>query len=203
MIKYNFRIENYTIKRRVVTPQSDYNNYRKELAEDFHNRCGYCNSLDSLMLFEIDHFVPVSVAPHMKNDYSNLVYSCQKCNRSKSNKCSTIEEGVFENNLFYEPTKVDFNKIFYRNYYGGIMSDDYKGQEMIKLLKLYRPIYRYSWFIDVLNDCIKFFSRIKDNNNFSKEDKYKLIDNINKLYGIEIFVRDFLMKSLNGLTQNS
>jgi hypothetical protein len=33
--------------------------------------------------FELDHFQPQSLAPHLSLDYSNLVYSCRRCNSVK------------------------------------------------------------------------------------------------------------------------
>ena len=54
------------------------------------------------------------------------------------------------NELFYNPVAVDYNKIFYRNEYGGIDSDDEKGREMIKRLRLYRPIHNLAWLVERL-----------------------------------------------------
>ena len=45
---------------------------------------------------------------------------------------------------------MDYNDIFFRNEIGGIDSDDAKGREMIKLLKLYRPIHNLAWLIERL-----------------------------------------------------
>lgn len=197
--RLQFRMNSTPITRSVVPPQTYYQNYRDDLARDFNNRCGYCDSPDRLVRFEIDHFVPISVAPHLENDYSNLVYSCEKCNRAKSNKCSKIENGVYDNTLFYDPARVDFNTIFYRNYFGEIKSDDEKGVEMIISLKLFRPVYRYAWFADLIQKQINFFEIIKKKTDLEPENKILLLENINKLLKIQNEVRDILTKSINKL----
>ena len=46
--------------------------------------------------------------------------------------------------MFYNPVETDYNNIFYRNELGGIDSDDPKGREMIKILKLYRPVHNFA-----------------------------------------------------------
>lgn len=72
-----------------------------------------------------------------------MMWSCPKCNLSKGDKfCGDIiQNNKIENRLFYNPVEIDYNDIFYRNELGGIDSDDPKGREMIKILKLYRPVH--------------------------------------------------------------
>lgn len=132
--------------------------YKKVLAADFGNRCCYCNMHRSLITspFHVEHFIPVKVFKGKKDslwtDYENLMWSCPKCNLSKGDKYEgdfPNQEGII-NELFYNPVTTDYNEIFYRNEYGGIDSDDPKGREMIKLLKLYRPIHNLSWLVEKL-----------------------------------------------------
>ena len=75
-----------------------------------------------------------------------------KCNLSKGDKYKgDIESSSrIENELFYNPVYTDYNTIFYRNELGGIDSDDPKGREMIKMLKLYRPIHNLGWLLERL-----------------------------------------------------
>jgi len=67
---------------------TDYESYRPWLRDEFFFRCVYClnrerwNSDD--IAFNIDHFLPVSIAPDLSNEYSNLLYACARCNRAKS-----------------------------------------------------------------------------------------------------------------------
>lgn len=149
-MKYKFR--DLDPVRTCVSHYKDYRSYKDKLKEDFHGRCAYCN-LDSKEIttpFEIDHFIPNDVFknewPELKTTYENLVYSCKKCNRAKGDKFKgEISRRVVVNELFYDPVKVDYNKIFYRNEKGEICSEDKKGGDMIVLLNLYRPIHSLAW----------------------------------------------------------
>ncbi|MBP3339066.1 MAG: HNH endonuclease [Lachnospiraceae bacterium] len=135
-----------------------YSKYRPFLEEDFKGRCCYCNMSSELLTisYHVEHFIPIKVFEGKRDslltDYDNLMWACPKCNLSKGDKY----EGDFqnssriENELFYNPVTVDYNDIFFRNEIGGIDSDDEKGREMIKLLKLYRPIHNLAWLIERL-----------------------------------------------------
>lgn len=87
----------------------------------------------------------------MITDYSNLIYSCKKCNLAKSDlyNGSRIPEEL-SNDRFYNPVDVDYNNIFYRNIIGGIDSQDIKGRNMIVDLKLYRVFHNYAWISEEL-----------------------------------------------------
>src|SRR3990167_10245110 len=73
-------------------PVDDYGEYRELLREDFEYSCAYCNisetELQNLRLFHIDHYKPKgnkhfpSFAA-LRNDYTNLLYSCYDCNGHK------------------------------------------------------------------------------------------------------------------------
>ncbi|WP_322741877.1 HNH endonuclease signature motif containing protein [Streptococcus mitis] len=106
--------------------------------------------------FEVDHFVPSKICEEYNRcdlitDYSNLIYSCKKCNLAKSDlyNGSKIPEEL-SNDRFYNPVDVDYNNIFYRNIIGGIDSQDIKGRNMIVDLKLYRVFHNYAWISEEL-----------------------------------------------------
>jgi len=109
--------------------------------------------------FQIDHFIPENTfkgrRDELQTKYDNLMLSCPKCNRAKSDQYSgDISSPAIENDYFYNPDFIDYNTIFYRNELGGISSDDEKGKEMIKRLKLYRPIHNYAWVLEKLDTII-------------------------------------------------
>lgn len=149
----------HTISRSIVVHKDDYKNYRDDLHNDFKGRCGYCDMPQDLITtsFHIDHFIPQNVfvgkKDYLKTDYNNLIYACPKCNLSNGGKY----EGDLEKNpgivngLFYNPVDLDYNTIFYRDKWGGIHSDDAKGQNMIKILKLYRPVHQEAWLLENLD----------------------------------------------------
>ena len=106
--------------------------------------------------YHVEHFIPVKAFEGKKDtlltEYENLMWACPKCNLSKGDKYkgNFQSSSKIENELFYNPVEVDYNDIFFRNEIGGIDSDDAKGREMIKLLKLYRPIHNLAWLIERL-----------------------------------------------------
>lgn len=182
-MKYkNFR--NFRIIRNCNEKYKTHSSYKSFLQKDFKNRCAYCNMLDEIVFpkpYEIDHFIPrkifESVKPQLEYTYDNLMYSCPKCNGKKSDEYEgNINNDKIENNLFYNPVDIDYNDIFYRNEYGGISSEDEKGNQMIVKLNLYNPIHNLAWLIDEINEVeVKVSKKIKKND-VSKEKMEKLKD---------------------------
>lgn len=130
--------------------------YQKYLEKDFKHRCAYCNTLDFVVKplpYHVEHYIPYNVFKDknldLDNEYQNLMYACPKCNFKKGDLFEgDMELKEIDNKLFYDPVKVDYNDIFYRNEYGTIGSDDEKGRNMITLLELYKPIYNIAWLLD-------------------------------------------------------
>ena len=158
MGKYkNFKL--HEIIRSSPKEYKDVNGYRKYLEDDFHHRCSYCNYSDrrSMIPFEIDHFIPRAEFKDknaaLNTKYENLMYSCRKCNNAKG---AQFKGDVFspdcENEYLYDPTKTDYNTVFYRDENGGIASDDVKGRDMICRLKLYRSIHVLAWLCEELEE---------------------------------------------------
>lgn len=74
---------------------SDYRAYRDaHLRPDFQYRCAYCLTHEFYFLQgdggEIDHFRPLHASghdfSHLKNEYSNLYWTCGQCNLEKGNR---------------------------------------------------------------------------------------------------------------------
>ena len=147
--------KSHVIVRSNPPQKSPYTCYKLDLEQDFHERCAYCNlhKHSVAISFEIDHFIPVKtfrgVRDDLREDYTNLVYACKKCNRAKGSQFSgDIKSDTVTNEKFYDPVEVDYNTIFYRNEYGAIASDDAKGRDMIADIKLYRPIHMLGWICE-------------------------------------------------------
>lgn len=134
-----------TIPFREHQPQRTYNRehnnyrlYKKPLAKDFHNKCGYTNChhawFGGITNFHIDHFKAKKLYPHLKNDYTNLVYSTSFVNIAKSDD---------DSDLYLDPCDVDFNLYFERDINGNIlpMSDSPNALYMYVKLKLYLKRY--------------------------------------------------------------
>ena len=151
--------KSHRIVRSSPPDQKEYHAYKPFLKKDFCGRCAYCNLLDTAITtpFEVDHFIPRAVFMHgrmnLETDYKNLIYSCKKCNNAKRNQFSgNIGSENPTNELFYDPTVVDYNDIFFRNHLGAIDSEDEKGKETIIRLKLYRPIHILAWLCEEINE---------------------------------------------------
>lgn len=178
----------HRIHRNCDKEYKDYHDYRPYLQKDFAHRCCYCNLHEDtigVLSFQIDHFIPrkefEGKRDELKTQYDNLMFTCPKCNRAKSNQYEgDITTPEIENRLFYNPDLVDYNLIFYRDELGGIASDDPKGRAMINQLKLYRPIHNYAWILEKYDDLIKRLD--KKIETVTGESKQRLVEMQGQLY---------------------
>jgi len=105
--------------RSVDVPKlADYRQYRDPyLRPDFNYRCAYCLLHERFFLEadggEIDHHRPINPPRHVKedfgrlvNEYSNLYWTCGKCNAVKANTWPT-EEQQFAGFRFLDPCQDD------------------------------------------------------------------------------------------------
>ena len=131
---------------------SVYGSYKKYLASDFNNRCGYTDShhmwFGGLSTFHIDHFKPHKKFPLLKTTYSNLVYACSYVNILKSD-----DDPV----NYLDPCATDYNKHFYRDAHGTIYPDAQSPQAiyMHKKLKLGLARYRIIWALEKSDKLMK------------------------------------------------
>jgi len=173
----------HQINRSCDKKYQDYHKYKPYLLRDFNNRCCYCNlSQDTITTyFQIDHFIPRRVFEGKRDEldcqYDNLILACPKCNLEKRDQYKgDIADFKIINELFYNPDEIDFNDIFYRNELGGIDSDDLKGREIIKLVKLYRPLHNLSWLVEKLESvCHKIDLKISLTDDEKRKDELKII----------------------------
>lgn len=182
---------NHTICRTCTKSYRDYKSYKEYLANDFSHRCAYCNLKDSSVtsFFEIDHFVPKSIVEakpcykYLITDYNNLMYTCRNCNNAKSDQYEgDINNDPYENRLFYNPVTTDMNKIFFRDEYGGINSEDVLGNEMINRLNLYLPIHNLAWICELLDDLTNRLDAAIEKETTNEERKSLLISASHKAH---------------------
>jgi len=77
----------HLVLRSQVKTGRQYNQYRTELRIDFWFSCAYCTMTEleaSGIGFCIDHYEPQTMRRDLINSYSNLMWSCEKCNGLKS-----------------------------------------------------------------------------------------------------------------------
>ena len=130
------------LRRRIWSGElRDYRDARKELAEDFNDICGYCGKSSKYFKehYHIDHFVPRRIAEEMKNQYSNLVWSCPKCNLSKSGKWPTENKNLpYDNEKgFIDPVSEEFDQHLERKEDGCIVGKSVLGCNMCENLNFH------------------------------------------------------------------
>jgi 5-methylcytosine-specific restriction endonuclease McrA len=101
-----------TITRSNPETKSGYEGYRPVLRNDFLYSCAYCSMAEYEALghtWEIDHFKPISkhVDGENPNEYSNLNYSCHRCNGYKSDIWPTPADQL-KGKRFLRPDKDAF-----------------------------------------------------------------------------------------------
>ena len=116
---------------------------------------------------EIDHFIPKT--PDNENDIKNLVITCRKCNRSKSNS-------VFSKDLY--PYARKYSDIFTRGETGNIVSavneEEYiRFANEMKFNSIYYSITYMVMLIDTYQSICNDTALYKELNEFSKLLKQK------------------------------
>ncbi|SRR5258706_1665327 len=155
----NFRT--HAPKRTCKKTYVNYRTYKRWLVVDFNNRCGYCNASDEWLggfrLFHIDHFVPETKFPALRNDYSNLIYACPSCNGSKSDSWPSDDPtiNIVSNKGFLHPVAVDFNLHFKRDELGNIISITDIAEDMMSSLNLGLPRHSALWMLCKLKTSIE------------------------------------------------
>ncbi len=93
------------VVRSIVDSGLPYSEYRQVLRDDFFYSCAYCTLSEfeaQGLSFEIDHYEPQTSRPDLENDYSNLMYSCDECNRLKSD-IAPPANALLEGHRFFRP----------------------------------------------------------------------------------------------------
>lgn len=150
---------------------ANYTSFKPYIRDDFNKRCGYCDDLDlfhgGVRGYQIDHFKPHSIKrfKKLKQEYSNLVYSCPFCNRAKSNKW-------IDTNGFIDPCKDEYDKHICRNEKGQIIYKTTQGKYIYSNLNLNLKRHELLWMIEKLKkqklELKKYLKKLSDT-----DSKYK------------------------------
>lgn len=184
------------IKRKAIIEQKkDYHKYIDDLKDDFKETCGYCGKNSRMMRekFVIDHFVPQKIDVSRVNDYTNLVLSCQKCNRGKWHYWPTNDKNISHNGVegFVDPTLDDFDNHLERNDGGHIIAKSKVGNYMFEKLRFdIRPI-NMVWKVMILKrQQTKLKNFIRDNKTYTNlSDYFEITKEIDEIMDI-LFERD-------------
>src|SRR5690349_112635 len=78
------------VRRHGPQGYADYAGYRPWLRDEFAFRCVYCLLREQWGrvrgVFDIDHFLPITLYPDQEGVYDNLLYGCATCNAAKGSQ---------------------------------------------------------------------------------------------------------------------
>ena len=109
---------------------TDYGSYKPFLRDEFTFRCVYCLERERFYpnrdsSFSADHFQPKALKEALRNEYTNLVYCCTRCNSFKQTKITPLS-----------PDTETFSEHFLVTDDGHIKGLTPEGQDLIDLMHL-------------------------------------------------------------------
>lgn len=150
----NIPIKRYLPRRSKTGIQMSTSKAKSSLAEDFHNRCGYCDAYDHYLggrnVFHVDHFAPYNLFNELEKTYSNFVYYCPYCNRAKSDIWfgASPEENIVDNKGFIDPCSEEYSQHLARNLKGEIIYLSPIGEYMYDTLHFYLKRHKILFKLD-------------------------------------------------------
>lgn len=98
------------------THGSKYSDWKEEIAIEGFNQCVYCSisekAFGGIRNFHIEHYKPKSLFPELRNEFSNLFYSCSICNCFKGNDWPNEPNEQLTNICYPRPSVVNYSDIF-------------------------------------------------------------------------------------------
>jgi HNH endonuclease len=130
----------------------DYKKWKPALAEEGEYRCVYCAIPDGLMggefCFHVEHFEPKSKAPHLRDDWANLFYSCPICNVFKSDDWPDRSLP----HAYPDPSEFDYAEFLVMAEDGTVSGTSVASRYLVERLFLNRPQLRLERRQDFLQD---------------------------------------------------
>ena len=137
------------IAKASVRGEIDYRDeaIKTQIQNEFLKKCYLCEGYP-IQNYEIDHFYPQNVYPHLTNSYQNLFFSCSKCNKIRAKKINTSSENEVlnsceddddvENSIVLDINLDDCRKAVITANYG---DDVYYNQKIDNTIVLLEKIY--------------------------------------------------------------
>jgi len=92
-----------------------YTDWKEQISEDCFKQCVYCSIHEGrwggIDHYHIDHFRPQSIFKTLKNDITNLYYSCPICNKFKSNDWQN-EPSNLDVICYPDPSDFNYSELF-------------------------------------------------------------------------------------------
>jgi hypothetical protein len=201
MIKLRDRSPKRTCEKVYV----NYRSYKKHLAQDFHNRCGYCDDFDGWIggeaTFHIDHFAPKSRFAVLENDYKNLVYACSFCNRFKSDDWPSNDQTIsYIGDIGYvDPCSEKYVTLYYRDPFGNIKSNNELAKYMHKKLQLFLARHRIIWNLTRIKNSLDAMKPLLDKHKHDVENFERIKD---LYFNLSLEFQDYLSYLLGEKVNN-
>ena len=86
------------IQKEKIEESIDYKDevIREKIAKEFFYKCYLCEG-KPIQNYEIDHFYPKNIYPHLVNQYENLFFICSKCNKIREKNSNSSSENEILN----------------------------------------------------------------------------------------------------------
>ena len=102
-------------KNKRIQNKGVYTAWKQQIAEDCYKQCVYCSIHESpwggIDHYHIDHFRPQSKFNALKNEITNLYYTCPICNKFKSNDWQN-EPDDLETICYPDPSDHNYSDLF-------------------------------------------------------------------------------------------
>lgn len=147
-----------------------YWDWKDFLADEGYNHCVYCTIHESSFgrrNFHVEHYKPKSIPEFqcLSHEHSNLFFACCICNCFKGSYW-VDPKNDFSNCSFPDPSKVDYNDLFFLKNDATLTGKNISGEFIIHKLYLNRPqliLYRKQQLLDIrLKTLIDFFIETKE-----------------------------------------
>lgn len=124
------------VRRHGPQGYTDYASYKPWLRDEFEFRCVYCLFRerwfpDGHESFSVDHLIPQILSPERVSDYTNLAYTCHRCNSAKG----------FSQVM--DPCQMAYGEHLYVRENGEVEAFSQEGADTLRNLKLNAPYRQY------------------------------------------------------------
>lgn len=148
------------IRRQTPGTLGSYPLYKKYLRLDFCHTCVYCSvhecEFGGLQNFGVEHYRPKGQFPKLLLEYSNLLYSCNTCNRFKLNDWPS-EYPVADGKGYLNPCEHDFEEHFKLDTTGKIAGLTGVGKYMVERMHINRR-----FMVDTRYNRLQFEQNYRD-----------------------------------------
>ena len=149
------------ISKSFIDKEVDYKDevIREQIQYEFQKKCYLCEGCP-VQNYEIDHFYPQNIYPHLTNNYANLFFICSKCNKIRPKKINTSNDNEIlnscednvEESIVLDISLEDCCKAIMTPCYG---ADSYYNKKIDNTIELLQKIYNGKGTKSQAYKCLK------------------------------------------------